>query len=543
VERQKPLESIHALFSEPTDSEPRPVAIIGNAAEGKSELAKQYARKYEDEYHHQIFIDCGTWDLEYRKLAANWSLFPDTLLFPNKNDERPIDIDVVVLKVHSYLESQKGGKKSLIIFDNVPTDFFRQFKDRLPCHTDVLITSQDPAWGAKAFPIQMSNPDFRLTHNEGLEILKKWVVDVAYDEQAATDIVTRFSHLPAMIANAGCYINKSKVLDMKDYLTCFDENRFLLIKEGNWDYKKLDLATAIKMSLDQIKENNNAALKLLIICAHLPMSNIAYSFLSKHYSIKSVDLNTYLNLFGTLITVNEEQKEFRMHRLFQSVISELKPLQPEELSELATVCNKEGIALGELGRHDEALEYEQKALEIFRKTRGELDPDTAGAYNNIGTTLEELGRYDEALEYGQKALEIFRKTRGELHSDTARAYNNTGFVLGRLGRHNEALEYEQRALEIFRKTRGELHSDTARAYNNTGFVLGRLGRHNEALEYEQKALEIFRKTRGELHSDTARSYSNTGFVLGELGRHNEALEYELKALEIFRKTRGELHSD
>jgi len=54
--------------------------------------------------------------------------------------------------------------------------------------------------------------------------------------------------------------------------------------------------------------------------------------------------------------------------------------------------------LAKLGRHEEALEVFNKALEI--------NPNDEWALTNKGLTLENLGRYDEALQTLEKAIKI-----------------------------------------------------------------------------------------------------------------------------------------
>ena len=51
-------------------------------------------------------------------------------------------------------------------------------------------------------------------------------------------------------------------------------------------------------------------------------------------------------------------------------------------------------------------------------------PDTAMSYNNIGLVYNSQGDYDQALEYCQKALEIFEKALGAEHPYTKTVKEN-----------------------------------------------------------------------------------------------------------------------
>ena len=57
-----------------------------------------------------------------------------------------------------------------------------------------------------------------------------------------------------------------------------------------------------------------------------------------------------------------------------------------------------GVALRDLGRHEEAIAAFDKAIEI--------DPQCAKAWNNKGIALDKLAKHEEAKEAFEKALEI-----------------------------------------------------------------------------------------------------------------------------------------
>jgi tetratricopeptide (TPR) repeat protein len=184
-----------------------------------------------------------------------------------------------------------------------------------------------------------------------------------------------------------------------------------------------------------------------------------------------------------------------------------------------------GIALGEVGRYEEALKEFERAAQ--------LDPGAAWAHANRGSALETLGRYEEALaaydrttqlapseaighwgrghvlgELGryEEALAAFDRAT-QLASGEADLHNARGQALNSLGRHGEALAAHDRAIE--------LDPRHASAHYNRGVALDRLGRYEEALAAYGRAVE--------LDSRSVLALWGRGYVLGELGRHEEAL--------------------
>ena len=161
-----------------------------------------------------------------------------------------------------------------------------------------------------------------------------------------------------------------------------------------------------------------------------------------------------------------------------------------------------GISLAALGKHNEAIEAYNKALEI--------KPDYHKAWNHKGLSLAALEKHNEAIEAYNSALEI--------KPDKYEAWNNRGLSLAALGKHNEAIEAYDKALEI--------KSDLHESWYNRGISLAALGKHNEAIEAYDKALEI--------KPDKYEAWNDKGNALAALvlKKHNEAIEAYDKALEI-----------
>jgi len=76
-----------------------------------------------------------------------------------------------------------------------------------------------------------------------------------------------------------------------------------------------------------------------------------------------------------------------------------------------------------------------KALQAFI-TAAKLDPQDKKIYNNMGLALGKLGRYDEALDAFKKA------------EDEASAYNNLGCIYLAQKKYREASAAFQKAVEL-----------------------------------------------------------------------------------------------
>ena len=190
-------------------------------------------------------------------------------------------------------------------------------------------------------------------------------------------------------------------------------------------------------------------------------------------------------------------------------------------SNSAVAWFNKGVALGYLGKYDEAIQAYDKAIEI--------DPQHAAAWNNKGIVLYDQGKYNEALQAYNKSLEIDPKN--------ALVWNNKGNVLKRLDLTAESKAAFDKAVEL--ESEGLLgntlpetntintkltKSIEASDWFNKGLALSSQGKYKEAIQAYEKAIE--------LDPQNARAWSNKGFALMKLGLTSESKEALDKAKEL-----------
>ena len=87
------------------------------------------------------------------------------------------------------------------------------------------------------------------------------------------------------------------------------------------------------------------------------------------------------------------------------------------------------MTLGHLGRHEEALPYKKRALEIRKNKLGNDHPDTAESYFSLSLSQFSVGSYEEASWNVACCLEIRQKSLGDHHPDTIQARRSLERVL------------------------------------------------------------------------------------------------------------------
>ena len=89
----------------------------------------------------------------------------------------------------------------------------------------------------------------------------------------------------------------------------------------------------------------------------------------------------------------------------------------------------------------------------------------------MGNLHYNLGEHQQAKEYYERALSIELNKLGPDHVNVARAYHNMGILHHDLGEHQQAKEYYERALSIYQLNKlGPDHVDVARTYGVLGDV-------------------------------------------------------------------------
>ncbi|XP_048577914.1 tetratricopeptide repeat protein 28 isoform X2 [Nematostella vectensis] len=200
-------------------------------------------------------------------------------------------------------------------------------------------------------------------------------------------------------------------------------------------------------------------------------------------------------------------------------------------SKQADVRQNIGVLQGSLGNYEEAMKYYQQALQVYISTGNESDQ--ADVRQNIGVVQDSLGNYEEAMKYYQQALQVYISTGNEFKQAGVR--HNIGVVQQSLGNYEEAMKYYQQALQVYISTGNE--SDQADVRQNIGVVQQSLGNYEEAMEYYQQALQVYISTGNE--SKQARVRQGIGAVQRRLGNYEEAMKYYQQALQVFERTGNE----
>lgn len=194
-------------------------------------------------------------------------------------------------------------------------------------------------------------------------------------------------------------------------------------------------------------------------------------------------------------------------------------MSPESLA-MASSYNAMGIHCAHIGKTKKAIEYFQKALDIFT-TIGHLH-GVGAANGNLGNMLARLGQMDDALLYCEKDLEIAKKREDQLRVSIA--LGSIGEIYRNQGDARRAVDYQKQRLAIVRNI-PDKHAE-GNALSSLGMALAAMGDIKNALDCHEKQLSIaieIDDQRGE-----GNALCNIGNMYLSLGRADMAIEYYKK---------------
>lgn len=258
------------------------------------------------------------------------------------------------------------------------------------------------------------------------------------------------------------------------------------------------------------------------------------------------------------------------------VLASMSMIANGQDSEVAAIDVSIGDIYSSLSRFDEAVFAYQKALTVFKSTRGENHSSMALVYNRLADLYYKTGKLRESKSYCENALRIYSKpVPGTTAGEIASGLTEISAIYEALNEPEEALKLLQKAVKLLEDSPGQYRTvagieaqmgvmfymvgryiDARSSFENAimklrasgerksaffGVVLNQLGlacvqlyKIGEAATHFEEAREILERQCGTYHLDTLGVYSNLAATYDAMGRVEDAieiLEYILKMRE------------
>jgi len=174
----------------------------------------------------------------------------------------------------------------------------------------------------------------------------------------------------------------------------------------------------------------------------------------------------------------------------------------------------------------------RKEVELLEKMFGRDHPHVAMALHNLSMLLGEEGKHEEAIPYSQRELDIVTANTPEGSTAIADALVTLAEHHYEQSRFDVAELMVQRAMDIYEKAEGHHCLGVSTCLNNLGRIYENRDQNEQGVKYLEEAATIRQDILG-THPDTAFTLLNYGTGLAGLDKFLEASRVLSKAAEMY----------
>ncbi len=576
-------------------------AIAGMGGVGKTELALQYALRYQDKYPGGLCwfpvrgVDLGNQIVSFGRAELGLKI-PDEL---ELNEQ-----------VRYCWRNWPEGTALIVLDDVVDYEKISSYLPPAQSRFKVLITSrQRPGASYRRIDLDVLSPEAALKLLESL-VGKERIENELNEAEALCEWL---GYLPLGLELVGRYLDIHPTFTIAKVQKRLEKKKLaakaLLDQKQGQMKAQLGVAAAFKLSWDDLKDDPDLEVQQLGLkaqqlgCRLSLFAQAAFDWsLVESCVIETDDEEEWeeeqeeLEELRDCFLVNRnllkltEQQTYQLHQLirefFQTKLAKLpeadaykrsfcrtmvavaqeipdRPTRDQiaavklsipHLAEAATVLSDwlrdedlvwplTGLGLFYQGQgiYDQAEPWFKQCLEITRSRLGEEHTDVALSLNNLATLYQSMGRYDQVEPLLQQALELFKQLLGQNHPSVATSLNNLAYVYDSMGHYDQAEPLLQQALEMRKQLLGQNHPSVATSLHNLAYLYQSMGRYDQAEPLLQQALELFKQLLGQNHPSVATSLHNLAYLYQSMGRYDQAEPLLQQTLEMRKQLLGQNH--
>jgi len=528
--------------------------ITGLGGIGKTQLALEYAYRYQKSYHDIFWAVADTEE----SLMTSYVRIAGFLDLPEYDEP---DQSKAKAAVQYWLNKHKGW---LLILDNIEDlSLVDQFipRDRQGA---VLLTTRrhvtEPV--AQALELEL------LPENDAILFLLKRTTVLAvnmslgdasdHDIMAAKAITQLLGNLPLALDQAGAYILETQC-SFADYLTLFKTHQNQLLQRRIGERIPTDhpesVTTTFDLNFQQVQQRSKVAGELLRVCAFLASDGIGEEiFVNGASSLGTILqplksdgflLNQAIEVLCTfsLIRRDSMKKTISIHRLVQAVFQKtLEETERRSWAERAALAVNEAFPENEHETWPQCERLLPHALAVaqWSETYQFRQADVGRLLYETASYLRDRARYAEAEPLYQRALRIREQQLGPDHLLVAKSLNGLASLYSNQGNYAEAEPLYQRALHSLEQQLGLDHPEVAKSLNNLASLYREQSKYAEAEPLYQRALSIWEQL-GPDYAGVAYPLNGLATLYYDQGKYAEAEPLFQRTLRIWEQQLGPDH--
>ncbi|KAK4568591.1 hypothetical protein RGQ29_004131 [Quercus rubra] len=261
----------------------------------------------------------------------------------------------------------------------------------------------------------------------------------------------------------------------------------------------------------ETKGDHEAALEHLVLASMAMVAN------GQEVEVASVDCgigDTYLSLSRYDEAVFAYQKALTV---FKTTKGENHPAVGSVFVRLADLYNK-------TGKLKESKSYCENALRMYEKPMPGVQPEEiASGLTDVSVIYESMNELEQAIKLLQKALKIYNDAPGQ-QSTIAGIEAQMGVLYYMLGDYSESYNSLNNAISKLRASGEKKSAFFGIALNQMGLACVQRYAINEALALFEEARSVLEQECGPYHPDTLGVYSNLAGTYDAVGRLDDAIQ-------------------
>jgi Tetratricopeptide repeat len=539
-----------------------PYAVHGLGGVGKTQIAIEYAYRYQEFYDVVWWIRCDEESLIESSIAA---------LAPRLNlPSVGVGLEESAAAVLDALRLGKPYSRWLLIFDAAAgPESIRRFLVNRPGHT--LVTSRNPNWEDVADTVHIKV----FSRTESSQFLGRRVPGI--EEKDSDALAEALGDLPLALDQAGA-LQVEAGMPVPEYLALLEARASDVLRQAKAGGYPVPVALAWKVSMGRLKEAVPEAIELLTCCAFFGPQPIPREVLRGGRDVVTESLGSILRdpiLFSkavsslnrySLVSVEVPQRSIQVHRLVQALtredlssqdrerfqhdvhrlLAKATPRDPDDSStwprfvELLPhygparmiACHDSDVRLSirsviryqyMAGGFHAALELADSALEQWSQDPDAAPTDLLAVKRHRGTVLRALGRYHDAFEVNAASVAEATEELGPGHDETLRVTNSHGADIRAAGDFRAAYALDADSVSRHIAAFGDRDRRTLRAKNNFALDQALMGEFKEARELHNQVYQLGQEIYGsENHPSVLSSLNNLARDVRLCGEYSEA---------------------
>jgi tetratricopeptide (TPR) repeat protein len=532
-----------------------PAILHGLGGVGKTQLALEYAHRFQADYDVIWWLNCGYPQYIDASLADLGKRLRDVFGAGLPEDGSVQEIAKAVLE----LLKDDRAIRWLLVYDNA--DKLDEVEPLLATgQGHVLITSRNGAWTGQGQPL----PVDVFTRGESISHLRQRISSITADE--ANQVADALGDLPLAVAAAGAWLAETG-LSVPEYLTLLERQPTRTLSRSSAAdsrssapdsqnaaaEKPQEISKTWDVSLDQLLQTSPAAARLFDLCSvmapdislqllYSPAMAAVLAPLDPELSEPLViaKLVQQINRLA-LIKLDPNEHQIQVHRLVQAVVRER--MSPAALASARTDVHQILVAARPDGAVDDPATWSR-----YRLIWPHLTP--SGAMRSTQEPVRQLLldrvrylrlRWD--LERGdRRATEIEEAWKEMLAATPERAaaplrrqlYRlrfNKANIMRDLARFPESRAIDEEVLSGQRQLIGEEHPHTLMTASGLAADFRALGQYDKALRIDRSTYLSWTRQYGEEHFGSLSAANNLALSLLLTGDVDGALAQDRLTLE------------